>query len=219
MYAMMVRLEGRKVLVVGGGRVALRKVRALVARGAVVQVVAPDVEPQIGEMARAGALQWESRSFEPTDCGGQWAIFAATDDAAVNDAALVSAKASGAMACLSGPGTEEGDFTVPAVLQHENVLIAVATGIPAVTVALRNHLSRSVDPAWDRGVAMLRLVRTRLLGGTADERARVWRRLAAALPAAASSPEAARTWLGSESALGLDGGEVEDLVESVVWEG
>lgn len=83
-------LAGRRVLLVGGGPVAVSKLETLLATGADVQVVAPDVRPEIVDAAASGALRLVQRGFEPTDLDGAWlAIAAATPpvNASVADAA------------------------------------------------------------------------------------------------------------------------------------
>ena len=85
------RLGGRKVLVVGGGTVATRRVPALLDAGAEVLLVAPEVTPALRALADAGRLHWESRAFEPSDVDGAWLVQAAVDDRLA--AASVSAAA------------------------------------------------------------------------------------------------------------------------------
>src|SRR5215813_7558061 len=77
LFPLFLKLAGRKVLVVGGGPVALGKIRALLETGAVVSVVAPEVVPEIVALAEQGNISLERRSFETRDLGGIWLVVAA----------------------------------------------------------------------------------------------------------------------------------------------
>lgn len=77
-------LRGRKVVVVGAGRVAARRVGKLLAAGAEVHVVAPAAVARIEELAAAGRLQWAARPVVEADLADAWYVLAASDDAAVN---------------------------------------------------------------------------------------------------------------------------------------
>lgn len=83
-YLLGLRLTGRRVLVVGGGRVAQRRVPVLVDAGADVLLVAPEVTPALGDLAATGRLRHERRAYRPGDGDGAWLVHACTDDPAVN---------------------------------------------------------------------------------------------------------------------------------------
>src|SRR3954454_22267563 len=85
-YPSGLRLEGRKVVVVGGGEVAQRRVPGLIAAGAQVHVVSPHVTPALEGLADAGEITWLRRTFDDADLDGAWYAIAATDDADVNGA-------------------------------------------------------------------------------------------------------------------------------------
>src|SRR5579885_1861769 len=89
------KLDGRSVLVVGGGAIAEGKLGALLDAGANVCVVAPEVTPQIAEWVRVGRLLWKARKFEPGDLEGSHLAVAATSAAGVNDAVFREADARG----------------------------------------------------------------------------------------------------------------------------
>jgi len=91
LYPIGLRLAGRKVLVVGGGTVATRRVPALLDAGADVLLVAPSVTPALQALAEARRIRWEARRFEPSDVDGAWLVQAAVDDRLA--AAAVSAAA------------------------------------------------------------------------------------------------------------------------------
>ncbi|WP_408899514.1 uroporphyrinogen-III C-methyltransferase [Nocardioides sp. R1-1] len=84
-YPSGLRLAGRRVLVVGGGHVAQRRVPQLIAVGADVHVVSPQVTPAIEGLVGSGEITWHQRAFADADLDGAWYVIAVTDDRAVND--------------------------------------------------------------------------------------------------------------------------------------
>src|ERR1035438_6640138 len=87
-------VRDKPVVVVGGGAVAERKVRALLAAGARIRLIAPEVTPFLESQSVADSLQWQERAYAPGDLAGAWLAFAATDSAAVNaDVAAEAAQA------------------------------------------------------------------------------------------------------------------------------
>ena len=90
-YLLGLRLEGRRVLVVGGGAVATRRIPALLDAGADVILVSPAVTASLEDLAASGRIRWEPRDYADGDCAGAWLVCACTDDAAVNAAVAAAA--------------------------------------------------------------------------------------------------------------------------------
>ena len=89
-YPVGLRLAGRRVVVVGGGHVAQRRVPALIAAGADVLLVSPEVTPAIEGMT--SEITWEARGFEEGDLDGAWYVVAATDDPDANERVSAAAE-------------------------------------------------------------------------------------------------------------------------------
>src|SRR4051812_17114629 len=85
-YPVGLRLQDRRVVVVGGGQVAHRRVAGLLEAGAQVTVVSPEVTPALESLVAPGSLSWIPRPYETGDLDGAWYAVAATDDHAVNAA-------------------------------------------------------------------------------------------------------------------------------------
>jgi uroporphyrin-III C-methyltransferase/precorrin-2 dehydrogenase/sirohydrochlorin ferrochelatase len=85
-YLLGLRLDGRRVTVIGGGRVAQRRVPALLAAGADVLLISPEALPGLEDLTVRGDLTWERRPYQAGDCEGAWLVAACTDDARVNAA-------------------------------------------------------------------------------------------------------------------------------------
>lgn len=136
-YPIFVDLKDRPVLVVGAGKIALRKTRGLVEAGARVTVVAPEWEPEFAELP----VRRIARRFRASDLAGTMLVFAATDDRLTNHRVGVAAKGRGIFANIADSGPE-CDFVVPARVQRGAVQIAVSTGgeSPRLSAELRRKL-------------------------------------------------------------------------------
>jgi uroporphyrin-III C-methyltransferase/precorrin-2 dehydrogenase/sirohydrochlorin ferrochelatase len=91
-YLLGLRLDGRRAVVIGGGRVAQRRVPALLAAGAEVVLVSPEVTPALEDLAAREELTWERRAYRTGDCDGAWLVEACTDDGKVNVAVAAEAE-------------------------------------------------------------------------------------------------------------------------------
>jgi len=120
-------LEGRKVLVVGGGRVGLRKVELLLDAGACVTLVCPDSVPELQELCRASKITRHTRLFEDSDLNGSTLVFACTNDKHVNRHILELANAARVFCCCADGNWPDGDFVTPAILRTGKVLMSVST--------------------------------------------------------------------------------------------
>ena len=136
-YPVYLDLENQPVLVVGGGKVALRKTTGLVAVGARVTVVAPE---WLAEFERL-TVRLVRRRFRATDLAGARLVFAATDDRRVNQKIGAAAKARGIWVNVAD-AAEECGFIVPARMERDGVQVAVSTGgvNPKLSAALRRKL-------------------------------------------------------------------------------
>jgi uroporphyrin-III C-methyltransferase/precorrin-2 dehydrogenase/sirohydrochlorin ferrochelatase len=117
-------LTGRRVLVVGGGHVAQRRVPQLIAVGADVHLVSPEVTPAIEGMVGSGEVTWHRRGFEDADVDDAWYVIAATSDRAVNEQVSVAAEARRVFCVRSDDATRATAWT-PAVGRHAGVTVAV----------------------------------------------------------------------------------------------
>jgi siroheme synthase-like protein len=155
-YPVLLRLAGRSCLVVGGGRVALGKVRGLLAADARVTVVAPDV---LDELAALEGVTVVRRGYEPGDLTGQRLAIAATDDPAVNHQVFLDGEAAGVWV-NSADDPENCAFTLPAVVRQGPITVAVSTGghSPALASWLRSRLTDELGPEY---AVLLRLLAER----------------------------------------------------------
>ncbi|HWL96086.1 MAG TPA: uroporphyrinogen-III C-methyltransferase [Nocardioidaceae bacterium] len=131
-------LEGRRVVVVGGGHVAQRRVPGLLVSGADVLVVSPEVRPALEGMARGGEITWRRGRFETADLDDAWYVIAATDDPAVNDRITQEAERL-RIFCVRSDDARQATAWTPAVGRHGDVTIAVlGKRTPRRSAALRD---------------------------------------------------------------------------------
>lgn len=159
-YPVCLRLEGKRVLVVGGGAVALGRVRGLCAAGAAVHVVAPQVHPELLQAAAAGELTLEQRAVSPSDLEGAMLVVCAVDDPAVSAQVIAAARVRG-LWCTAVDRPALCDFTMPSVGRRGPITIAVSTAgkAPALAAVLRRRFEQQVhaeELAIAEGVAVLR---------------------------------------------------------------
>ena len=176
-FPIMLRIEGRVCVVVGGGAVALRRARALHECGARVRVVAPHIDADI----ETHAHETHRRPFAPRDLEDAALVIVATDDAFVNEAVAAEARRR-AILVNRADAPDEGDFTVPAHTRAGPLTLAVHTaGISAAAaVAIRDQLESAIDPAWPQLLARVAPFRTAIQRDITDSAERRRRLLALA---------------------------------------
>ncbi len=139
-YPSGLRLAGRRVVVVGGGQVAQRRVPGLLAAGAEVVVVSPRVTPAIEGQVLAGEIAWVERGFFDDDLADTWYVIAATDDPGVNEQVSKAAEARRVFCVRSDDGTSATAWT-PAVGRYDGLTLAVlGRREPRRTAAVRDAI-------------------------------------------------------------------------------
>jgi uroporphyrin-III C-methyltransferase / precorrin-2 dehydrogenase / sirohydrochlorin ferrochelatase len=156
-YLLGLRLGGRRVVVVGGGAVATRRIPALLDAGADVVLVSPTVTASLEDLAAAGRIRWEPRRYADGDCAGAWLVCACTDDPAVNAAVAAAAEQQRTWYVRADDAQASAAWT-PATGRADDV---PATGVPVGTVhagAAQPGVSRggAVQPGASRGGAVQR---------------------------------------------------------------
>jgi precorrin-2 dehydrogenase/sirohydrochlorin ferrochelatase len=177
-YPVNLRLAGRDCLVVGGGAVAGRKAEALLAAGARVTVLSPELAPPLAALAAAGKVVHRPEPYRPGAIGNFFIVICATDDAAVNSQAAMEARRGGALVNVADD-PEAGDFTVPARVARGDLLLTVSTGgkSPALAARLRRELEERYGPEYGEYLALLARLRDEVKENLAGAAARgdFWR--------------------------------------------
>jgi siroheme synthase-like protein len=147
-YPVVLRLTGKPCLVVGGGSVAQRKVEGLLAAGADVTVVAPEVEPGLAALA---GVTVERRPYRASDVDGRWLVIAATGDRGVQQQVFDDGERAGVWVNAADDPARCA-FYLPAVLRREPVIVAVSTQgrSPALAAWVRDRVARLLPRRLDR---------------------------------------------------------------------
>lgn len=142
-YMACLDLEGRSCLVVGGGPVALEKVRGLLECGASVTVVAPQVVEELLELD----VELVRRGYRDSDLDGRFLVIAATSTASLNRLVYADAEAR-SLPCNVVDVPELCSFILPAVLRRDPIAVAVSTGgaSPALAQRIRDDIADLIGP-------------------------------------------------------------------------
>lgn len=153
-------LRGRRVLVVGGGEVAERKVRLLLEAGARVDVVAPGITAWL---AVQEAVSWLAAQFDDRDLDGAVLVVAATDDAGVNARVAAAARARNVLANVVDDA-ELSSFIVPAVVDRSPLVVAISTGgaAPVLARLVRERIETMIDESFGSLATLLERWRARI---------------------------------------------------------
>jgi len=138
-YLLGLRLGGRRVVVVGGGAVATRRIPALLDAGADVVLISPTVTASLEDLAASGRIRWEERAYADGDCAGAWLVHACTDDPAVN-AAVAAAGDQQHIWCVRADDAQASAAWTPASGQADDVRIGVLSGDPRRSAAIRDAI-------------------------------------------------------------------------------
>ncbi|MFC7340736.1 uroporphyrinogen-III C-methyltransferase [Saccharopolyspora griseoalba] len=138
-------LAGRRVVVVGAGPVAQRRLPRLIGAGAAVEVVAPAATPAVEALADAGEITWHRREYRAGDLDGAWYAVAATSDDAVNAAVGEEAERDRVF-CVRSDDAAQGTAVTPAVAEHDGLLLGVlAGGKPRRSAGVRDGLLEALQ--------------------------------------------------------------------------
>jgi uroporphyrin-III C-methyltransferase / precorrin-2 dehydrogenase / sirohydrochlorin ferrochelatase len=143
-YLLALRLAGRRVTIIGGGKVAARRVPALLDSGAAVIVISPELDPAVADLAAAGQVSWTRRGYTSGDCAGAWLVGAFTNDPGVNAAVAAEADASGVW-CVRADDAAASSAWTPASGRSGNVQVGVLTGSPRETAKVRNAIIADLE--------------------------------------------------------------------------
>jgi len=140
-YPINLTIKNRKCLVAGGGQVAARKVKRLIACEAIILVISPQVEPQLVEIAQKGRIEIEYREIKQEDLYDIFMVFATTNNATVNMSIAQWARNRNIL-CNIADQPEESDFTLPSIIEQGDLNITISTNgkSPALSKYIRKHL-------------------------------------------------------------------------------
>ncbi|MGD0234330.1 MAG: bifunctional precorrin-2 dehydrogenase/sirohydrochlorin ferrochelatase [Syntrophorhabdales bacterium] len=172
-YPLFLDLTGKVCVVVGGGHVADRKVRALLACEARVCVVGPRVCKSIRALYDEERIELVERPYETADLKGAALVFAATNDAATNERVSQDARERGILVNVAD-SPDLCDFIVPAVIRRDPIVIAISTSgtLPMLARRLREEIGRQLSKDHTRYTMKVGRLRKLLMERVGDRRKR-----------------------------------------------
>jgi precorrin-2 dehydrogenase/sirohydrochlorin ferrochelatase len=156
-YPAFIDLHEREAVVVGGGKVAERKVRALIKAGASVKVISPHITDNLTKLREMGLLKHIRRNYRKGDLRGAFIVIAGTSSALTND--RIAGDARNLVNVIDVPS--QGNFIVPSVVSRGKLTIAISTGgaSPAVSKAIRKEMEKLYGSEFDRYLRFLEIIR------------------------------------------------------------
>jgi len=148
-YPVFLNISGRKCVVVGGGQVALRKVKVLLEHGADVKVISPDLCPELVQLAESGEIRSLNREYRTGDLADVFVAIAATDNIDINRQVVAEARSKAVLTNVVDDA-ENSDFIVPSYLRRGQVTIAVSTAgkSPALARKIRSRLEKELGDEY-----------------------------------------------------------------------
>lgn len=149
-YPIYLDIEGRNVVIVGGGNVCARKAETMMKYGARVTVVSPQFTDEIEQWARQGCLALSRKKYDQSDLDGANIVIASTDDEAINTQIATDCRQRRILVNVVDV-TALCEFIVPAIIEKGSVQIAISTGgkSPALARTLKEDLQRFIGPEYD----------------------------------------------------------------------
>lgn len=159
-YPIFVELDGRRVLVVGGGVVAAQKMRNLHPAGPSITVIAPELKEEMTRYHAEGQFEWLQRDYRKGDVDGYDLVMVATDDGAVNRQVAAEARER-KIWVNAADDIPNCDFILPSMVRRGSLVLAASTGggSPALARRVRETLEETFEPWWADLAELLKAMR------------------------------------------------------------
>jgi precorrin-2 dehydrogenase/sirohydrochlorin ferrochelatase len=179
-YPILVDLKDKKVVVVGGGTVAQRKIDTLLECGADVYIISREMTPELQKRLEEGKIRLLGRRFIKGYLQGAFLVIASTDDSKFNRRVSVVAREMGILVNVVDQPADS-DFIVPSVIKRGDLLIAVSTSgkSPAMAKSIRERLSRQFGSEYEEFLLMMGHLRKEILsrGLSQEDNSRIFHEL------------------------------------------
>ena len=171
-YPLNLDIKNKSCVVIGGGQVALRKIRGLLAAGASVKVIAPEICAGVEELFQRGEISLTREKFSEEMLGDEIILIAATDNPEVNRQAAEAARAKKILVnVVKGTG---GNFNVPSKIQRGELLLTISTGTnsPAFSKFMRKMLEAELGENFGAGLELIARCRQKVKEISSNPQAR-----------------------------------------------
>lgn len=160
MYPICLNISGKLCVVVGGGRVAERKIQGILSAAGKVRVISPAVTASLRLLAEEKCIEWREKTYEGADLQGAFLVFAATDLADVQNAISRDAQASGLL-INRADAPDACDFQIPASIRRGDLTLSVATNgkSPALAAMVRRQLEQDFGEEYVQLTALMTMLR------------------------------------------------------------
>jgi precorrin-2 dehydrogenase len=172
-YPMMMNISGRRCVVVGGGKVAERKVASLLEAGAMVVLVSPAMTPLLSSMVKSGMIEHVSRRYRKGDLKRAFLCVVATNDRRLQERIWKEAEDQGVLANIVD-SDEDCDFLVPSYFRRGDLVVSISTSgkSPALAKRIRKDLEEQYGWEYEVLLKVLTWARPRILQEVKDPRRR-----------------------------------------------
>ena len=168
-YPIMLNIEDKNAVVVGGGLIAYRKVIGLLQAGAGITVISPVIHSKIEQLFIENKIAWKNKMFEPDDLDDAMIIIAATNNEMVNT--FVASSAGKHQLVNIVDNSELSTFHVPAKLTRGDLTITVATdgASPTLSTSIRDEIALIYDDSYSDYLEFLTLSRKKVKHSTLNQ--------------------------------------------------
>jgi len=179
-YPVSLDLREKNCLVVGGGKVAERKVKSLLECGAIVKVISLALTEELARLAGAKKIFWAERSFQPQDLEDIFLVIVATNQGEINEKVGKMASAKGILVNIAD-NSQNSNFIVPATHRQGLLAISISTGgaSPALAARIRREIAHTYGQEYGELLEILQKIRPQIINrySTQEERKRVFARV------------------------------------------
>ena len=166
MYPFMINVHNKKIVVVGGGQIAAKRIMALIPWQPLITVISPKLEEQLVALVNNGMIEHKERTFQASDVDAAFIVIAATNDKTVNRIVKDSCAIHQLYNIVDDP--KSSSFHFPAMYTEHDITVAVATnGIsPTLAIRLRDEFAAIIDDLHPAYLAFLQEVRQHVKGAS-----------------------------------------------------
>lgn len=164
LYPVNLNISGKLCVVIGGGKVAERKVRGLLKCGANVKLIGREVLPSLLRLAQKGEIKVLARNYRGTDLKGAFLVMAATDDESINEKVAADSRRAGIIVNVADKPSL-CDFTLPSIVRRGTLSIAISTdgSAPFLAKGMRKYIEKEIGREYTRYAKILSEVREKVI--------------------------------------------------------
>ncbi|MCI0765652.1 NAD(P)-binding protein [Bacillus sp. TL12] len=162
MYPLTVRIEKKRVVVIGGGKVASFKITPLLKAGADIVVVSRELDANLVKFVESKQIRWFQKDYEKSDVEGAFLVVAATNDSILNESIAKDASLNQLVNVITNP--ESGNVHFPAAIHRGKLNVAVSTGgaSPKLAKKIRDDIAAKYDETYEKYLDFLYEVRMKV---------------------------------------------------------